>query len=64
MGMPETVGETVDEYVALAVRMGREPAWRAEIKARTTTDKNRLYRDRTCIVALENFLERAARGPL
>jgi predicted O-linked N-acetylglucosamine transferase (SPINDLY family) len=62
MGMPETVGETVDDYVALAVRMGREPAWRAEIKARVATDKRRLYRDRTCIVALENFLERAVRG--
>jgi len=25
-------------------------------------DRQRLYRDRTCIVALEEFLERAARG--
>jgi predicted O-linked N-acetylglucosamine transferase (SPINDLY family) len=61
MGMPETVGETVDAYVALAVRMGREPAWRAEIKTRIATDKHRLYRDRTCITALEDFLERATR---
>jgi len=62
MGMPETVGETVDDYVALAIRMGREPAWRAEIKARIATDKNRLYRDRTCIAALKDFLERATRA--
>lgn len=62
MGMPETVGRTIDEYVALAVRMGRDPAWRAEIKARIATDKNRLYRDRTCIAALQDFLERAARA--
>src|SRR6185503_4241070 len=62
MGMPETVGESIDDYVALAVRMGCEPAWRAEVKARIATDKHRLYRDRTCIVALEDFLDRAARG--
>ncbi len=37
MGMPETVAETVDDYVALAVRMGRDPAWRAEIKTRIAT---------------------------
>jgi predicted O-linked N-acetylglucosamine transferase (SPINDLY family) len=61
MGMPETVGETVDAYVALAVRMGRDRDWRAEIKARVATDKHRLYRDRSCIAALENFLERTVR---
>jgi predicted O-linked N-acetylglucosamine transferase (SPINDLY family) len=61
MGMPETVGETVDDTIALAVRMGRDRAWRAEIKARVATDKHRLYRDRACIAALEDFLDRAAR---
>jgi predicted O-linked N-acetylglucosamine transferase (SPINDLY family) len=61
MGLPETVGASIDEYVALAVRMGREPTWRREIKTRIATDKNRLYRDRTCIAALEDFLDRAVR---
>ena len=26
MGMPETIAETIDDYVALAVRMGRDPS--------------------------------------
>ena len=39
----------------------RTPAWRAEIKTRIASDKHRLYRDRTCIAALEDFLDRAAR---
>ena len=62
MGMPETIAETIDDYVALAVRIGRDAAWRAEIKARVASDKQRLYRDRTCIAALEDFLDRAARA--
>jgi predicted O-linked N-acetylglucosamine transferase (SPINDLY family) len=61
MGMPEAVGETVDAYVAIAIRMGRDRAWREQIKARVASDKHRLYRDRTCIAALENFLDHAAR---
>jgi protein O-GlcNAc transferase len=61
MGMPETVAETLDDYVALAVRMGRDPGFRADIKKRVASDKHRLYRDRTCIAALEDFLDRAAR---
>jgi predicted O-linked N-acetylglucosamine transferase (SPINDLY family) len=61
MGMPETVAETVDDYVALAARIGKDASWRAQIKARVASDKGRLYRDRSCIAALEDFLERAAR---
>jgi protein O-GlcNAc transferase len=64
MGMPETIAETIDDYVALAARMGKDAAWRAEIKQRVTSDKQRLYRDRACIAALEDFLDRAARPQL
>ena len=63
MGMPETIAETVDDFVALAIRMGRDQAWRAEIKRRIASDKQRLYRDRACIAALEDFLDRVAHSP-
>jgi protein O-GlcNAc transferase len=65
MGMPETVAGSIDDFVALAIRIGRDRSWRAEIKARVAADKHRLYRDSTCIVALERFLENATgpRGP-
>src|SRR4029450_5508525 len=62
MGMPETIAETIDGYVSLAVRIAKDPAWRTELQSRVIRDRQRLYRDRTCIVALEEFLERAARG--
>jgi predicted O-linked N-acetylglucosamine transferase (SPINDLY family) len=62
MGMPETIAANMDDYVALAVRMAKDPAWRNEIKLRIAQDRSRLYRDRTCITALERFLERAVHG--
>ena len=62
MGMPEAIAATIDDYVALAVRMGRDRSWRSQIKQRVASDKHRLYRDRTCIAALGDFLERSARS--
>jgi protein O-GlcNAc transferase len=60
IGMPEAVARSIDDYVSLGVRIARDPAWRAELKARVMRDRERLYRDRAPIVALEEFLERAA----
>jgi protein O-GlcNAc transferase len=60
MGMPEAVAGGTDDYVALAIRIGKDAAWRTELKTRIASDKHRLYRDRTCIAALEDFLDRAA----
>ena len=60
MGMAETVAGTIDDYVSLAVRIARDPEWQANLKTRVVRDRQRLYRDRTCIAALEEFLERAA----
>ena len=64
MGMPEAIAETIDDYVALAVRIGRDHAWRRQLKQRVMSEKHRLYRDRTSIAALEEFLDRAARTPV
>jgi protein O-GlcNAc transferase len=60
IGMPDAVARTLDEYVSLGVRIARDPAWRAELKARVVRNRERLYRDRAPIAALEEFLERAA----
>jgi predicted O-linked N-acetylglucosamine transferase (SPINDLY family) len=61
MGVPDTIAESLDNFVALAVRMAKDAAWRAAIKRRVADNKVRLYRDRACIAALEEFLDRAAR---
>jgi predicted O-linked N-acetylglucosamine transferase (SPINDLY family) len=64
MDMPDTIAATLDDYVALAVRMAKDAAWRGDIKRRIAQDKGRVYCDRRCIGALESFLERAVHGAL
>ena len=62
MDIRETTARTVDEYVAIAVRLGRSAAERAAVGVRIAASKHRVYGDRACIVALEAFLDRAARS--
>jgi protein O-GlcNAc transferase len=61
MGAEDTIAGTVDEYVALAVRVAKDPAWRVGIQRQVAANKHRLHRDRTAIAALEDFLERTGR---
>jgi protein O-GlcNAc transferase len=53
---------TIDEYVSLAVSLGRDNTGRAGLSAEIASRKHRVYRDRQCIVALEAFLEKAVRN--
>lgn len=59
--IPETIASTVDEFIAIATRLTRDPQERQTIKARIAANKHRLYRDRACITALEDFLEASVR---
>jgi protein O-GlcNAc transferase len=61
MGVTETVANSIDGYVARAVRLGRDAAWRDAIRTQIAANKHRLYGDRACITALETFLDRVAR---
>jgi protein O-GlcNAc transferase len=63
MGVTETIAGTIDGYVATAVRLARDGAWYAEIKAKMAANKRRVYRDGACIAALEEFLGRVACDP-
>jgi len=56
----ETLATTIDDYVAITVRLARDPAWRREVGARVGASKHRLFGDRGCVSALEDFLEAAA----
>jgi predicted O-linked N-acetylglucosamine transferase (SPINDLY family) len=62
MGLTETIAETTDEYVCLAVRLALDPPWRQAVRRRMADNKHRVYRDRACISALEEFLCRVARA--
>jgi protein O-GlcNAc transferase len=61
MDVRGTTAATIDEYVSIAVRLGRDNAWRIESSAEIAAKKHRVYRDRDCIRALESFLDAAVR---
>jgi protein O-GlcNAc transferase len=61
MEVEDTITETVDGYVSTAVRLARDLPWRRAIKDKISRNKHRLYRDTTCVSALEAFLEDAVR---
>ncbi|MEW6002827.1 MAG: tetratricopeptide repeat protein [Nitrospirota bacterium] len=57
MGIMDTIVNATDEYIALAVRLGKDAEFRRHISEKTLANKHRLYHDRTCISALEDFIE-------
>jgi protein O-GlcNAc transferase len=61
MGVVDTIAETIDDYVSCAVSLGKDAARRLALRSRIAENKHRLYRDRACIRALEEFLDRTAR---
>src|SRR5262249_37532832 len=62
MGVTETIAATVDDYVAVAVRLANDPQWRAAISAAMARGRGRVYGDETCVKALEAFLDQVGRG--
>jgi protein O-GlcNAc transferase len=61
MGVLDTIAATIDDYVSIAVRLATNPAERTAISRSIADAKHRLYRDRSCVSALEDFLENVAR---
>jgi predicted O-linked N-acetylglucosamine transferase (SPINDLY family) len=63
MGITETIASTLDDYVAIATRIANDQDARGALSRRIAENKERLYRDRTCIRFLEDFLDQVARQP-
>jgi protein O-GlcNAc transferase len=61
MGIDETIAESVDGFVSIAARLAKDMQARQVLGKEMAERKHLLYRDRTCIAALEKFLEDAAR---
>jgi predicted O-linked N-acetylglucosamine transferase (SPINDLY family) len=62
MGITETIAQSVEEYVFIAARLAGNPAERQALSARIKDNQHKVYRDRACVSALEDFLERAVRA--
>ena len=61
MGLTETTARTIEEYVSISVNLGKDPSKRAAIRRFIAENKHRVFRDRECISALEDFLDRVGR---
>ena len=59
IGVAETVARDVDDYIAIAVRLGREPEFRARMRAEIEAKRAKLYHDEACVRGLEDFIVRA-----
>jgi predicted O-linked N-acetylglucosamine transferase (SPINDLY family) len=58
IGVTDTIADSVDDYVAIAARLGADPAWRRSVSARVADGRRRLYDDARPLRALEDALER------
>jgi protein O-GlcNAc transferase len=55
LGVTETIASDKDEYVDIAVRLGRDREWRTQVLQRMAARHSRLYGDTSCVRALEDF---------
>ncbi|BBK30763.1 putative O-linked N-acetylglucosamine transferase (SPINDLY family) [Stella humosa] len=62
MGIADTVAGSADEYVEIAVRLARDPAWHASLRQRTRAARPILGQDRSWLAGLEAYLVQAAHG--
>src|SRR5262249_52384737 len=59
LGVTDTVAQSGDEYVELAVSLGTDRSRRAEVSARMIAHHAQLFDDPECMGALEAFYQRA-----
>lgn len=60
MGLSELVAESEEDYVALAVELAQDAAYRRHIRERIERSRQVLFEDIAPIHALEDFLTEAA----
>ncbi|HTY69690.1 MAG TPA: tetratricopeptide repeat protein [Alphaproteobacteria bacterium] len=64
LGLEQTIARDKDDYVALAIRLGREVEWRKTLALEVARRRDRVYRDATPVRALETLIEGWVRRPL
>jgi predicted O-linked N-acetylglucosamine transferase (SPINDLY family) len=64
MELTETIAKTLNEYIEISKRLGRDSAWRKTISEKVIAKKHLLYDDKECITVLEHFFEKAVKERL
>jgi predicted O-linked N-acetylglucosamine transferase (SPINDLY family)/glycosyltransferase involved in cell wall biosynthesis len=62
LGISETIAANPEEYVAIAVKLGLDSAWRQQIEQRITQGHAQLYDDPSCVRALEAFYQQVVQA--
>jgi predicted O-linked N-acetylglucosamine transferase (SPINDLY family) len=60
IGVTEMIASDLDNYVEIAVRLGLDSEWRAEISQRIAAGCDRLFEDSACVAALDAFYREVA----
>jgi protein O-GlcNAc transferase len=64
MGLKETIATSIDDYISLAVKLGKDSNLRSQISDKIARNKHIIYQDITYITALEDFLEKVVKENL
>ncbi|MEO0685268.1 MAG: tetratricopeptide repeat protein, partial [Cyanobacteria bacterium J06649_11] len=63
MGIEETIASSKEEYVRIAVSLGKDSQYRQHMSAKVAQNKHKLYGDLKPVRALENFLLEVVNKP-
>ena len=64
LGVSELIADSLESYVEIATRLGKDAAWQRAVRAKIRQNKHRLYKDAGAVREWENFLLRAPHGGL
>jgi predicted O-linked N-acetylglucosamine transferase (SPINDLY family) len=56
-GVTATIATTPDDYVAIAVRLGQDHAWRQAIRAELANRTAQIFHDQAAVRGLEEFFK-------
>lgn len=57
MGVRETIADSIEEYVNIAVRLGKDAGWRKQVSDEMVRNADKTYRDIEAVRGLERFIE-------
>ncbi len=55
IGLEELIGESVDDYIDIAVKLGTDAEYRTRIVERIKNHKHTLFDDLECVTELDSF---------
>ncbi len=64
MGITETIAKSINEYIEIAVKLGKNITLRKHLSDKIKRNKHLIYYDKKSITALEDFLEAAVQEKL